>query len=328
MSPPQTSTRLPTNEPPALTRRRARRFAAPAAGGAAVLLAVSAGWAGLAWAAEAQSSALPAEHAASALSERPFAASSPWNTMIASDAQYSAGNAAITRSLTKHTSRAWINAAVYSVGVAVGDSDDPLTTFDVPDASTLQSRVPASAQPARGTDSELAVINGDRSFEYWGARKNGSTWTARFGDVVDLTGSGTTGGVRASGFSLLGGLIRTDELGGIDHALVVALAADQLRSGPVEPARSQDSDAASSYRGVVPMGSLVAIPRTVDLAGLNLSPSGLVLATALQQYGAYVGDRSSALTLYAEPSAESAKLTAMRKDLRSTLAPLLRVVSE
>ena len=41
---------------------------------------------------------------------------------------------------------------------------------------------------------------------------------------------------------------------------------------------------------------------TVDLEALSLSAAGKVIMRALQEYGAYVGDYSGALSLYAENS--------------------------
>lgn len=260
---------------------------------------------------------------------RVFAADSPWNTRIGPGASYSATGSALTRSLLSSASRATINSTAWSVPVAVAAAGDPTVRVALASGTGGAHRMPSDADPSDDSDGELAVIDGTRSYEYWGL--TGSTahgWSARFGTVVDLTGSGTTGGVRASGFSLLGGLIRTDEVGdGIDHALVIALAGDQLHTGPVAPARSQDGDADTSYSGEVHLGQLVAIPLSVDLDALHLSPAGLRLARALQQYGAYVGDRSSQMTLYAEPDAEGPGLSAMRTALRGELAPLLRAVT-
>ncbi|MGT2425256.1 hypothetical protein [Amnibacterium kyonggiense] len=262
------------------------------------------------------------------LALRPFAADSPWNTPIGAGAVYSAADDVVTRSLVSSAGRATINSTAWSVPVAIAGAGDPTTRVAVSSGITADHRMPPDARGSADTDAELAVIDGSHSYEYWGLTGGSGGWSARFGGVVDLTGSGTTGGVRASGFSLLGGLIRVaDTRAPIDHALVVALAADQLRTGPVLPARSEDGDAASSYSGAVRMGTHVAIPRAVDLGSLHLSQPALRLATALQDYGAYVGDRSSQLTLYAEPDAEGGALQSMRDALRTELAPLLRVVT-
>jgi hypothetical protein len=146
---------------------------------------------------------------------------------------------------------------------------------------------------------------------------------------TDLYGPGVgQGGVRAYGGSAIGGLIRSWELeeGTIRHALALALDADQLGRGPVWPATAEDGDAARSYTGDVPMGTLAAIPPSIDVAALGLSPAGLAAAHALQDYGAYVVDRSGCTCLYAEPSAPATAVSQLRKDV-ARLRSLLRVVT-
>lgn len=69
----------------------------------------------------------------------------------------------------------------------------------------------------------------------------------------------------------------------------------QKLSQLVYPATNVDSNSLNStgfsYRGVVPMGAMFAIPQSVNLASLGLSsPEGLMLATAYQNFGGYVGD--------------------------------------
>ena len=49
----------------------------------------------------------------------------------------------------------------------------------------------------------------------------------------------------------------------------------------------------NAYQGVVPMGSFLAIPLSVDLGTLGLSTGGLILATAMQKYGAVITDTAS-----------------------------------
>src|SRR6185436_19221783 len=52
----------------------------------------------------------------------------------------------------------------------------------------------------------------------------------------------------------------------------------------------------------------IQLDPSVDVNGLALSASGKIIARALQQYGAYVGDFSGAVSLYADasPDAQSA----------------------
>jgi len=52
-------------------------------------------------------------------------------------------------------------------------------------------------------------------------------------------------------------------------------------------------------------GGHVQLDPSIDVAGLGLSKSGQAIARALQVYGAFVGDYSGSLSLYAENSADA-----------------------
>ena len=66
--------------------------------------------------------------------------------------------------------------------------------------------------------------------------------------------------------------------------------------GYVWPASEQDYASASPdhYTGVFGMGSYFSIPSSVDVTTLGLSPAALVLAHAIQDYGAYIVDTDGA----------------------------------
>jgi hypothetical protein len=109
-----------------------------------------------------------------------------------------------------------------------------------------------------------------------------------------------------------------------------------MRPGWVWPATTEDGGAIgnNSYSGNVPMGTLAAIPGTIDLTQLNppLSPQGLVIGKALQDYGAYLVDSAGAeptdddLVLYVETSAASELAPQAIEDLKR-LRTLLRCVT-
>lgn len=245
----------------------------------------------------------------------PFAATSPWNMPLGSNARYEDGSAACSSSLVLSDATATINAEQWSIGISQATSTDPPVAISRSGVPQITTPVPVGAAPAQppasaGGDANLDIISPDHHFvdELWQARRVNGGWNATAYWRNDLTGSGVgDGGVRAYGGSSLGGLMRTAELAAhkIPHALALALTLDQLKRGFVWPAAAEDStDAAQSYRGDVPIGTLVAIPPSVDLGTLHLTPEGLAIATALQDYGAYVVDASSTDALYAEPSAE------------------------
>jgi hypothetical protein len=152
----------------------------------------------------------------------------------------------------------------------------------------------------------------DENFETFGYVKN------------DLRGSGagfrSWHGTVAAGTSSLGGMIRRGELvagtgglgSGIRHALQGVAPKDALnRNAPgsgscpgarcrpyVWPASSADSPAFSGAgydtRGNVYMGSLLAIPPSVEIEELGITdPQALEVAHALQDYGIYINDQGS-----------------------------------
>jgi hypothetical protein len=117
----------------------------------------------------------------------------------------------------------------------------------------------------------------------------------------DLYGDGRVGVDGGSNLSSLGGAIRLGELvpgGVITHALQIDVDAANLYFGSVStcprwPVTKCDTSASTTYTGTNPdlrMGALLAIPSTLDLHTLNLSPPGLILATAFQDYGAYIAN--------------------------------------
>jgi hypothetical protein len=88
-----------------------------------------------------------------------------------------------------------------------------------------------------------------------------------------------------------------------------------MAKGWVWPADGEDEGAVEqSYAGAIHMGQLVTIPTRVDLSLLGLSPVGMMIAKALQRYGAYVVDSGGAVALYAEPGLES-QVVAARADM-------------
>jgi hypothetical protein len=137
---------------------------------------------------------------------------------------------------------------------------------------------------------------------------------------VDLNGTGvrpiaqgnptwyTSHGARACGFPLVAGLIRVEEIqaGRIDHALVVAYP--HIRAGfytpPASTAQAANGVGAQKDRGI-PCGGRIQYDPSINLDTLNLTRSGRIIMQALQEYGAYVGDFSGAMSLYGDGSPEA-----------------------
>lgn len=269
----------------------------------------------------------------------PFTPTSIWNLPIGTTAAFEPADSARTSSL-RMLGNTWANEGTYSHPVVRANLSDPMATVtDTGDASRSGTyRIPSSAPIAAGTDKHLHVISPDGTTvdEAWAmTRSSPSSYTVGRHETVDLrgTGMGPSNGTRAYGGSAIGGLIRAWEVdpdhpkytGRIDHALAIALRDDQLlysggnsgysggygtAKGYVWPATEQDWDSPWAYKGIIPMGTYVAIPGSVDLSTLGLTPQGLMLAKAYQDYGAYVTDRSGdAILAYVEPSAAGKAFT-------------------
>jgi hypothetical protein len=193
---------------------------------------------------------------------------------------------------------------------------------------SAQMPIPDGAAPDPQSDHHLLVVDVQRGIEWgcWDVTLQGPVWRGGVCATADLLGSGvrppfpaTTEprppgpanpwwravGARACGFPLVAGLIRVSEIeaGRIDHALVVAYP--HIEAGFFTPPASTGQGAngvgAQKGRGI-PCGGRIQFDPAVDLSTLGLSRSGLVIMRALQEYGAYVGDFSGALSLYAENS--------------------------
>ena len=166
-------------------------------------------------------------------------------------------------------------------------------------------RLPPDACPSPDSDGLLAVFQPDGWVldSYATVIVSGGVVLGTMASWIDVRGDGTGwwNGRRASMLPSFAGLIRNGEIaaGRIPHALAMQVPPRLLRRAAVWPAYAFDRD--SGYSGTLPMGTLLAIPPQVDIARLGLSPPGLVIARAAQDYGIYIVDRGGdGLTILAE----------------------------
>lgn len=264
----------------------------------------------------------------------PFSVSSPWNLPLLRDVRLESEGSACSRALRTETAGSDVNAAEWSHPTYVARPTDPKVRIWVHGDRVATIRVPRHATPARphgeSSDGHMHIVDEDQRtvHELWRARRQrDGSLVAESYSTNDLYGPGVGhGGERAYGGSAIGGLIRVAELRtGIRHALALALPKHLQRRGPVWPATEEDSDAATTYAGAVPLGQRVALPRELDLTKLGLGPAGLALGRALQDYGAYDVDSAADFSLYAEPAVES-ELGSAREDWPK-LRVLLRCVA-
>jgi hypothetical protein len=243
----------------------------------------------------------------------PFASDSPWNTPLGSGATFDARPVASGGEINTDN----------GFGVSVGSAGYPLVDQ-------------AAGRPDQESHYSFIQSDGVTAVE-WYEYQNPSN-PNRNSSITDLRGDGlhTAAGPgtgahhqqRASQVSQLAGLIRVADLQKrvIPHALSIALPDRALRYGYVWPAFGQDGNAASAYRGFVPMGSLLAIPPGVSMPA-GLSPPGQMIWYALSHYGAYVVDRTSpSSVLFAEAAADSA-INPARGDVAATMSQVRLVTN-
>lgn len=167
------------------------------------------------------------------------------------------------------------------------------------------AHLPLGACPSPDSDALMAVFQPDgRVLDAINTIvMSDGTILASMASYVDARGDGTgfSNGRRASMLPSFAGLIRKGEIesGRIPHAIAALAPQTLLKPVAVWPAAAFDRS--SHYTGTLPMGSLLAIPPSVDIAKLGLSQRGQVIARAAQDYGVYIVDSGgSGITLLAE----------------------------
>jgi hypothetical protein len=167
--------------------------------------------------------------------------------------------------------------------------------------------VPTMAKPSTGSDGHLAVLEPNGAeMDMWMAQNTGSGWTAgsrwlgsATGPAVDCTSYNGCTGADAANFELAAGIVRPEEIaqGHIDHALIITTP--YTRSGSTA-CPAEGSDGRNASPNALPMGAHVQLDPSINVAALNIPAWQKVIAVALQQYGAYVGDTGGSLAVEAE----------------------------
>lgn len=253
--------------------------------------------------------------------DQPFTQDSLWNTPIGT-ATYQSNSGAQTYSIQHEPGvNTWIGYSAIQISQA--SLSDPVKTWHIAgltgdareygayDFAPVDIQLHTPADVSFNTVDGWSIIvqpDGQHYIETWLGQSNpdGSISTG-FAVENSLSGDGFSepgrhDGIRAGGMSLLGGLVTADDLSTlhIDHAIAMATASTQTgpQSAPyVYPAQSAD-DWTSQYTGTVPVGSMFAIPKDVDLTKIGIqTPEGMALAKAYQDYGGYVTDTAGPSTL-------------------------------
>jgi hypothetical protein len=249
--------------------------------------------------------------------DRPFSASSPWNTPTPAATTWY--DTPVLHQASDGSVRHWWVGNEWSIQYA-GDNDTDVTwTFKMPayvaadwnrdrPATTFTMQGPPTLAASTDADHQLALVDPETAnyVEVGQAtvdstnhivRSTGPGWAR--GNAATGAGAGTVAnndGVRASNFSIEGGMLTEDEITGsapIDHALEIGLPFDMLKGGwpspgvnYVAPATADDS---GGWAGPIMMGSRIGVPADVAMPA-GLSPLGVKVFNALQEYGMFVGD--------------------------------------
>jgi hypothetical protein len=238
-----------------------------------------------------------------------YSADSPWNTPISADVGVRSESATWIDQLYSTMGPVInVNQEKWTPAIWYADASTPRTTWtmqggwkvnDVPTPSDLET----SAEPETWT----AIVDRStgREYDFFDAKEGSSGWTAEVGGVASLDGSGWWDNRlgpwigRASGATSIGGdiLVSDAKAGVIDHALACAAPKQVIADRAVSPAATSDGGGPAS---AMPMGSRLQLDPNLDLSSLALPPGEEMIAKALQRYGCYVIDSSSALVLFAE----------------------------
>jgi hypothetical protein len=246
-----------------------------------------------------------------------------------------------------------LNSASWSIPYYVGSSTDPLVT--VTNTDTLfpvppqQIHIPANATPAApavsGGDHHMSFYDKTQPtklYSYWGCSfKNGSNAsggiTCGLGSVSNVCMDGVNGVTGANDYDYSAGVISVADIqsGVISHALRYSVSTDIAKSPGSTwqqnipwPNTHEDYNGPSMYTGYLVYGSTIGIPQSVNLSNLGLSPGGLLLAKALQKYGAIMRDTGGTdqVTFYADPAEANSTLVGQMQSDLSKIVPQLRVM--
>lgn len=227
----------------------------------------------------------------------PFAANSPWRQTISGDPPIDPNSEAMIAAV-QPTPGLFANLVEFGVPIYKVSSDAPAysvtctaANWGVCPFAGWPVLIPGEAAPNSGSDGVMVTVDESSGtiFEFWRAVKKGDDqWSASWGAVNSLRGSGWGGASTGSGASRLAGVIRIAEIaaGNIPHAL--ALQSSDACTSFRPPALK--SDGTSVAGDCLPEGARLQLDPALDLSKLGLSRGELAVATAMQRYGGYVMD--------------------------------------
>lgn len=247
---------------------------------------------------------------------RAFSTGSPWNRLLPPNAPVHPSSSRILANIKANNVN---NGCVMLSGTGTNtwgtpiywaSSADPTYTvrqtryYLPPEFASL--RIPRGAKPMAAADGEMTVFDRERGYVAWLSRAvydaTKDQWSAGGGSIAYLSSNGLVGSLpgaddrRNTGAhrGLNGAIVaaRYDEVqaGGIEHALRIGVRG--ASTGFLWPMTGSDGKSTDPY--APKQGSRLRIKPGIDLSRYRLAPDALVLARALQRYGAVVGDSTGA----------------------------------
>lgn len=259
-----------------------------------------------------------------------WAANSPFNLPIPSTATVDPNSATWVNMLYNNSSvnSIWVNSTAWTTTVYHASSSTPVATVAI---ANTGKHIKIPFQPgwvgSPDSDAHIAIIDDTTGCEYEFQEFNGTQLAAHSAAVFHIgTGSGAhvaDAGVTGGEMSVVGGLITPGDVrsGSIDHALRMETPVNS--SSYRLPATRSDG----SLSGGIPEGALIRLDPTLDLTAYNLSPFELMLARALQRYGAYDDDNGGALAVYAESTSDGSSYSQPIGGLPKALVLKLQVLA-
>jgi hypothetical protein len=247
---------------------------------------------------------------------RAFSSGSPWNRLLPASAPVHPDSSRILANIKANNVN---NGCVMLSGTGTNtwgtpvywaSSGDPSytvrrTRYDLP-PEFASLRIPRGAKPMAAADGEMTIFDRERGYVAWLSRAvydaTNDQWSAGGGSIAYLSSNGVVGSLPGSDErrntgshrGLNGAIVaaRYDEVqaGGIDHALRIGVRG--ASTGFVWPMTGSDGKSTDPY--APKQGSRLRIKPSIDLSRYRLAPDALVLARALQRYGAVVGDSTGA----------------------------------
>jgi hypothetical protein len=238
-----------------------------------------------------------------ATGSRPFKASGYWNTTLGK-APVSAHSAAWIHDAEAHSGN-HLSLVLGDWGMPVyrSKASDPLVRI-TSSGHTVRFHIPLRARPMIGHDAALTVI--DRSTNQvvglFGAQVSAGRWSVTGLSRYRYSSNGIAGGLPGGGKANFGHrgipasvpVVTKAEIqrGKIRHRLEMYWHETAARTPEGKSAYFPMTGSESGHSGVVPEGAVIRIKGSINLQSLHLSPAAMVIARALQKYGAVIGDNA------------------------------------